>query len=49
MENNIVFHEANSCPDFWEQTRLATGINLAEHLLSCAESLIDEAQAITYV
>jgi len=49
MENNIVFHEANSCPDFWEQTRLATGINLAEHLLTCAESLIDKAQAITYV
>ena len=49
MENNIVFHEANSCPDFWEQTRLATGINLAEHLLTCAESLIDKAQTITYV
>ena len=43
MENSIVFHEANSCPDFWEKTRLATGINLAEHLLSCAESLVDEA------
>jgi uncharacterized SAM-dependent methyltransferase len=49
MENNVVFHEANSCPDFWEQTRLATGINLAEHLLACAESLTDKAQAITYV
>jgi len=49
IENSIVFNEANSCPDFWEQTRLATGINLAEHLLSCAKSLIDEAQAITYV
>jgi glutathione synthase/RimK-type ligase-like ATP-grasp enzyme len=49
MENNIVFHEANSCPDFWEQTRLATGINLAEHLLTCAESLIDKAQAIAYI
>ncbi len=47
MENSIVFHEANSCPDFWEQTRLATGINLAEHLLTCAESLLDKAYAIT--
>lgn len=49
MENSIVFHEANACPDFWEWTRLATGINLAEHILACAESLIDKAQAVTYV
>ncbi len=41
MENHIMFHEANSCPDFWEQTRLAAGINLAEQLLACAESLTD--------
>jgi len=36
----IVFHEANSCPDFWENTRLITGINLAVPLLKGAESLI---------
>ncbi|MEM2419359.1 MAG: hypothetical protein QXL38_00020 [Candidatus Bathyarchaeia archaeon] len=47
MENSVVFHEANSCPDFWEYTRLTTGINLAEHLLVCAESIIDRVQAFT--
>ncbi len=49
MEESVVFNEANSCPDFWEYTRLTTGINLAEYLLSCAESLIDRAQAFTCV
>jgi len=39
MENYVLFHEANSCPDFWENTRLAAGINLAEQLLTCAESV----------
>ncbi|MEM2440373.1 MAG: hypothetical protein QW493_04070 [Candidatus Bathyarchaeia archaeon] len=48
MENRVVFHEANSCPEFWEWTRLTTGINLAEHLLACAESLTNKAQAFTY-
>ncbi|MGD0645150.1 MAG: hypothetical protein ABSA75_09615 [Candidatus Bathyarchaeia archaeon] len=37
----IVFHEANSCPDFWEQTRLIAGINVAVPLLKGAQSLID--------
>jgi len=37
----VLFHEANSCPEFWEQTRLATGANLAEYLLACAKSMID--------
>ncbi|MGB9853250.1 MAG: ATP-grasp domain-containing protein [Candidatus Bathyarchaeales archaeon] len=37
---NVLFHEANSCPEFWEQTRLATGANLAEYLLKCAKSMI---------
>lgn len=36
----VLFHEANSCPEFWEQTRLATGANLAEYLITCAESMI---------
>jgi glutathione synthase/RimK-type ligase-like ATP-grasp enzyme len=42
MENHVMFHEANSCPDFWEQTRLAAGIDVAKQLLMCAESLIDK-------
>jgi uncharacterized protein (DUF1697 family) len=37
---NIVFHEANSCPEFWEQTRLIAGINVAVPLLKGAQSLI---------
>jgi hypothetical protein len=36
----IVFHEANSCPEFWEQTRLIAGINVAIPLIKCAQSLI---------
>jgi len=44
IENNkyaIVFHEANSCPEFWENTRLVTGLNVAIPLLKAAQSLID--------
>lgn len=37
----LVFHESNSCPEFWENTRLATGLNVAIPLLKCAQSLID--------
>jgi glutathione synthase/RimK-type ligase-like ATP-grasp enzyme len=40
-KDNVLFHEANSCPEFWEQTRLAIGANLAEYLLACARSMID--------
>ncbi|HDQ05874.1 MAG TPA: hypothetical protein ENN36_04015 [Candidatus Bathyarchaeota archaeon] len=40
-KQNIMFHEANACPEFWEQTRLAAGINLAEPLLKGAQSIID--------
>jgi glutathione synthase/RimK-type ligase-like ATP-grasp enzyme len=36
----IVFHEANSCPEFWEHTRLIAGINVAVPLLRGAQSLI---------
>jgi len=39
--HNILFHEANACPEFWEQTRLAAGINLAVPLLKCAQSIIE--------
>jgi hypothetical protein len=37
----LVFHESNSCPEFWENTRLATGLNVAELLLKSAQSLVD--------
>jgi glutathione synthase/RimK-type ligase-like ATP-grasp enzyme len=37
----LVFHESNSCPEFWENTRLATGYNVAVPLLKGALSLID--------
>ena len=37
----VVFHESNSCPEFWENTRLATGLNVAVPLLKGAQSLID--------
>ncbi|MFQ5999894.1 MAG: hypothetical protein ACE5J6_03865, partial [Candidatus Bathyarchaeia archaeon] len=40
-KHNILFHEANACPEFWEQTRLVAGINLAVPLLRCAQSVID--------
>ncbi|MCW4009869.1 MAG: hypothetical protein NWF05_04545 [Candidatus Bathyarchaeota archaeon] len=39
-QNRIVFHEANSCPEFWEQTRTITGLNVAVPLLKGAQSLI---------
>lgn len=41
-KKDLVFHEANSCPEFWENTRLATGLNVAIPLLKCAQSLIDK-------
>jgi glutathione synthase/RimK-type ligase-like ATP-grasp enzyme len=37
----LVFHESNSCPEFWENTRLATGLNVALPLLKSAQSLLD--------
>jgi glutathione synthase/RimK-type ligase-like ATP-grasp enzyme len=43
IENNksaLVFHESNSCPEFWENTRLATGYNVAVPLLKSAQSLV---------
>jgi hypothetical protein len=40
-KHNVVFHEANSCPEFWEQTRNIAEINVAVPLLKCAQSLID--------
>ena len=40
-KENVLFHEANACPEFWEQTRLVGGVNLAVPLLECAESMTD--------
>jgi glutathione synthase/RimK-type ligase-like ATP-grasp enzyme len=37
----LVFHESNSCPEFWENTRLATGLNVAVPLLKSAQSIVD--------
>jgi len=39
--DRIMFHEGNSCPEFWEQTRIIAGINVAEPLLRCAVSILD--------
>jgi glutathione synthase/RimK-type ligase-like ATP-grasp enzyme len=39
-KENIVFHEANSCPEFWEHTRLIAGINVAIPLINGAKSLL---------
>lgn len=39
-KQNIIFHEVNSCPEFWEQTRMIAEINLAVPLLRCAQSVI---------
>ena len=40
-KKNVIFHEANSCPEFWEHTRLTAGINVAVPLLKGAQSLIE--------
>jgi peptidyl-tRNA hydrolase len=39
-KDKVVFHEANSCPEFWEHTRLIAGLNLAVPLLKGAQSLM---------
>ena len=38
-KHEVMFHEANACPDFWEQTRTIAGINVAIPLLKCAKSV----------
>ncbi len=40
-KENIMFHEANSCPEFWEHTRLIAGINVAIPLIMGAKSLLN--------
>jgi len=39
--DSVLFHEGNACPEFWEQTRIVGGVNVAESLLRCAQSLLD--------
>jgi glutathione synthase/RimK-type ligase-like ATP-grasp enzyme len=39
--SSILFHEGNSCPEFWEQTRIVGGINVAESLINSAISILD--------
>lgn len=46
-KHNVVFHEANSCPEFWEQTRNIAEINVAVPLLRCAQSVIDSVFEVT--
>lgn len=38
-KNEVMFHEANACPDFWEQTRNIAEINVAVPLIKCAKSV----------
>lgn len=38
-KDQVLFHEANSCPEFWEQTRIIAGVNVAEPLIKCAQSV----------
>lgn len=40
-QDSVVLHECNACPEFWEQTREISGINLAEYLLRGALSLLE--------
>jgi len=39
--DSVYFHEGNACPEFWEQTRIVGGVNIAEDLLTCALGLLD--------
>ncbi|MFH1180120.1 MAG: hypothetical protein V1710_07155 [Candidatus Bathyarchaeota archaeon] len=39
--DSLLFHEANACPDFWEQTRIVGGVDIALSLLNCAQSILD--------
>jgi hypothetical protein len=38
-KSSVLFHEANSCPEFWEQTRIIAGINVAIPYIECAQSV----------
>jgi glutathione synthase/RimK-type ligase-like ATP-grasp enzyme len=45
-KEDILFHEGNACPEFWEQTRIVAGINLAEPLLDCAIDILDRSERV---
>ncbi len=38
-KTEVMFHEANACPDFWEQTRNIAEVNVAVPLIKCAKSV----------
>lgn len=40
-KDSLLFHEGNACPEFWEQTRIVGGINIAKSLIDCAKSFLD--------
>jgi len=40
-QDSVVLHECNACPEFWEQTRVISGVNVAEYLLNGALSLLE--------
>jgi glutathione synthase/RimK-type ligase-like ATP-grasp enzyme len=39
--NEVVLHEGNSCPEFWEQTRIVGGVDVGGKLLQVAKSLLN--------
>ena len=40
--DSVLFHEGNACPEFWEQTRIVGGVNIAKSLINCAKSFLDK-------
>ena len=41
-KDSLLFHEGNACPEFWEQTRIVGGVNIAKSLINCAKSFLDQ-------
>ena len=39
--DDVVFHEANACPEFWEQTRIVGGVDVGIKLLNVAKSMLN--------
>ena len=40
-QDSVVFHEGNACPEFWEQTRIVAGVNVADSILNSALSVLE--------
>ncbi len=40
-QDSVVFHEGNACPEFWEQTRIVAGVNVADSILNSALSILE--------